>query len=236
MVGIRVGHSARVDGVDESAPEQVSVVSAVEISFQAILAIRLQQSDFVVPIVGGPTGLPRKPGVVVRRFVFVDMPDRQSTGTTGPGRNRLIVANGLTVLDQEIFAGIGLDPVEALTITFDEKPDGGTIILRDLSFYSMCEHHLLPFFGKCHVGYLPRDKVVGHQRVYDLAGLTADLQAGGFEVIESKGFFLKTLPNSMMLDYSDALIAGLNEVGEQLPAELLANLAVRVRLASGRPV
>ena len=76
----------------------------------------------------------------------------------------------------------------------------------------------------------------GHQRVYDLAGLTADLQAGGFEVIESKGFFLKTLPNSMMLDYSDALIAGLNEVGEQLPAELLANLAVRVRLASGRPV
>ena len=81
-----------------------------------------------------------------------------------------------------------------------------------------------------------RDKVVGHQRVYDLAGLTADLQAGGFEVIESKGFFLKTLPNSMMLDYSDALIAGLNDVGEQLPAELLANLAVRVRLASDRAV
>ena len=81
-----------------------------------------------------------------------------------------------------------------------------------------------------------RYKVVGHQRVYDLAGLTADLQAGGFEVIESKGFFLKTLPNSMMLDYSDALIAGLNDVGEQLPAELLANLAVRVRLASDRAV
>ena len=81
-----------------------------------------------------------------------------------------------------------------------------------------------------------RDKVVGHQRVYDLAGLTADLQAGGFEVVESKGFFLKTLPNSMMLDYSDALIAGLNDVGEQLPAELLANLAVRVRLASDRAV
>ncbi|WP_321348197.1 class I SAM-dependent methyltransferase [Halopseudomonas oceani] len=77
-----------------------------------------------------------------------------------------------------------------------------------------------------------RDKVVGHQRVYDLAGLIADLEAGGFEVIESKGFFLKTLPNSMMLEYSEGLIAGLNALSEQLPAQLLANLAVRVRLAS----
>ena len=77
----------------------------------------------------------------------------------------------------------------------------------------------------------PRDLVVGHQRVYTLEALRGDLAKGGYEVVEEKGFFLKVVPNGMMLAWQPALIEALNKVGEQLPARLLANIAVRARLA-----
>lgn len=77
----------------------------------------------------------------------------------------------------------------------------------------------------------PRDHLVGHQRVYDLESLEADLRAAGFEPFERRGFFLKTLPNGMMLDHSPALIKALNVLGDRMPASMAANLAVRARLA-----
>ena len=76
----------------------------------------------------------------------------------------------------------------------------------------------------------PRDHMVGHQRVYDLAGIESDLREGGLEPFEHKGFFLKTLPNGMMLEYEPQLISALNILGDQIPVEMTANLAVRARL------
>ena len=75
----------------------------------------------------------------------------------------------------------------------------------------------------------PRDHLVGHQRVYDLAGLEADLREAGYEPLTRDGFFLKVLPNGMMLDHSHQLISALNTLGRALPVEMTANLAVRAR-------
>jgi len=76
----------------------------------------------------------------------------------------------------------------------------------------------------------PRDRLVGHKRVYDVKGLEADLQDAGFETFERRGFFLKTLPNSMMVEHSPDLVKAMNVIGDRLPPELLANIAIRARL------
>ena len=60
----------------------------------------------------------------------------------------------------ELFSGLFEDPAEHLAVGFTEQYDE-MVVLRNIPFYSMCEHHLLPFMGKAHVAYLPRGKVVG---------------------------------------------------------------------------
>lgn len=60
----------------------------------------------------------------------------------------------------ELFGGLHLDPARHLKRVFIEEYDE-LVLVKDIPFNSMCEHHLLPFIGKAHLGYLPRGKVVG---------------------------------------------------------------------------
>ncbi len=63
---------------------------------------------------------------------------------------------------REFFAGYDEDPRAALSRTFEDV--GGyddIVMLRDIEFASHCEHHMVPFIGRCHIAYLPDDKVVG---------------------------------------------------------------------------
>lgn len=54
----------------------------------------------------------------------------------------------------EMFAGLLIDPADVISVTFDEAHDE-IVMMRDIPFHSMCEHHLVPFMGEAHVAYLP---------------------------------------------------------------------------------
>jgi GTP cyclohydrolase IA len=83
-------------------------------------------------------------------------PDRNGLEET-PRR----VAKALTYLTQGYHQDIDTLLNDALfPIQYDEM-----VIVKDIDFYSLCEHHLLPFFGKCHVGYIPRKHVVGLSKI-----------------------------------------------------------------------
>lgn len=57
---------------------------------------------------------------------------------------------------QEMFSGLNEDPKDQFTAVFSENHDE-VVLVKDIPFYSMCEHHLVPFYGKAHVAYLPSD-------------------------------------------------------------------------------
>jgi len=78
-------------------------------------------------------------------------PDRESLQET-PARVARMYA--------ELFAGLHSDPRRHLQKVFQETYDE-LVLVRDIEFHSVCEHHLLPFMGVAHVGYLPRGKIVG---------------------------------------------------------------------------
>lgn len=66
---------------------------------------------------------------------------------------------------QELLSGYRTDPIELLNeaifeVTYDEM-----VIVRDIEFYSLCEHHMLPFLGRAHVAYLPKGKVIGLSKI-----------------------------------------------------------------------
>jgi GTP cyclohydrolase IA len=92
-----------------------------------------------------------------------------------PAREGLVdTPNRVVRAYQEWFAGYGEDPEDLLQRTFEET--GGydeMVVLRDIRFTSHCEHHMAPIIGRAHVGYLPRQRVVGLSKLARLINVYA---------------------------------------------------------------
>jgi GTP cyclohydrolase IA len=74
---------------------------------------------------------------------------------------------------RELTDGYGVRPEDVIAGAVFEQDYDEMVVVKDVPFYSLCEHHVLPFFGTCHVGYLPRGKVVGLSKIPRLVGVFA---------------------------------------------------------------
>jgi len=74
-----------------------------------------------------------------------------------PTRDGLVATpRRMAAMFEELFAGAAVDPAEYLTVTFAAEHDE-MVMVRDIPFTSLCEHHMVPFIGKAHVAYIPGD-------------------------------------------------------------------------------
>ena len=134
---------------------------------------------------------------------------------------------------KELFAGYGVDPKAYLERTFDEV--GGydeLVILKDIRVVSFCEHHMLPFLGKAHVGYLPRNRVVGisklarvvhgfARRLQIQEKLTAQVAEAIQDILDPKGVGVV-----IVSEHSCMTMRGVNTPGSRLTT---SNLLGEVR-------
>jgi GTP cyclohydrolase I len=82
-----------------------------------------------------------------------------------PNREGLIeTPRRIAEMYEELFAGLHQDPREVLTTGFQES-HREMVILKNIPFYSLCEHHFLPFHGRAHVGYVPEGRIVGASKI-----------------------------------------------------------------------
>jgi GTP cyclohydrolase I len=148
-----------------------------------------------------------------------DDPDREGLRDT-PRR--------VTKAYRELFSGYDADPREYLQRTFEEV--GGydeLVLLKDIRVVSFCEHHMLPFLGRAHVGYLPTDRVVGisklarvvhgfAKRLQIQEKLTAEIADAIQDILKPKGVGVV-----IVSEHSCMTMRGVNTPGSRLTTSSL---------------
>ena len=104
---------------------------------------------------------------------------------------------------QEIFAGLTQSPAQPLSKTFHTK-QADLVLEKDIQFYATCEHHLLPFYGKAHVAYVPQGKVAGLSKL----ARTVEVFAGRLQIQER-----------MTVQIADAIMDSLKPKGVMVMAQ-----------------
>jgi len=129
---------------------------------------------------------------------------------------------------EETFSGLGVDPKPEVTLYTAENRDE-LIIIRDIPFYSMCEHHLLPFFGKAHVAYVPGDnKITGFSHLARVIEILAR-QPTTQEVLTSKAadIIRRTIKPKGVLIVTEAEHLCLTMRGIKKPGTMTITSAIR---------
>src|SRR6204780_571713 len=121
-----------------------------------------ETTEIIIPPAAGTEGI----ADLVRKMIVLlgENPDREGLRRT-PERFEKAV--------RYLTSGYGQDPEKLLngamfSVCYDEM-----VVVKDIEVYSLCEHHLLPFFGKCHVAYIPNKKVVGLSKIARLVNMYA---------------------------------------------------------------
>ncbi len=119
----------------------------------------------------------------------------------------------------EILAGLREDPKEHLYKQFSADKHGELVLVKDIAIYSMCEHHMLPFYGKAHIAYIPKDgRITGLSKLARMADgfarrlqvqerLTTQMADAVMEVLQPRGVLVvieaehmcMTMPGSLTL-------------------------------------
>ena len=73
----------------------------------------------------------------------------------------------------EVLGGLSIDPESVISTVFDDENHEEMVMVKDIPFYSMCEHHLIPFHGKAHVAYLPKGRLTGLSKLARLVEVFA---------------------------------------------------------------
>lgn len=126
----------------------------------------------------------------VREIIDAIGEDPQREGLAGTPRR-------IADMYAELFAGLCQDPREVLGGGFSETKED-VVILRDIPFYSLCEHHFLPFYGSAHVGYIPNGRLVGISKI-----------ARALDILAKRPQVQERLTRQM----ADAILEGLNADG-----------------------
>lgn len=89
----------------------------------------------------------------------------ESIGENPEREGLLKTPNRVARMYEELTAGYTTDPVKLINGAIFSADYDDAVIIKDIDFYSMCEHHMLPFFGRAHVAYVPNGKVIGLSKI-----------------------------------------------------------------------